>query len=995
MTPRSFFFQLLALCVFGTTLQAGEFDRIRDQMKAVYTTVNADGTIRVAKQFNRWEYFWERRLLPNGDFPTSAQYMSEALGVERRNSRLSEDLQAIPTWKEIGPEAPATIDQSQWNGIGRVNCMAFSYQNDNLLWLGSAAGGLWKSTNNGGLWKYVAVPGFPMFGVSDIQLAKSDDKIIFVATGDAETALPGSLSGYPVFSYGVIKSTDGGLTWTPTGLSYTPESNNVVCKLWVNPTDPNVVVAATSSGMQRSSDGGKTFKSTTNGFFKDVMGHPSNPNILYSTTFSISGGASVYKSADMGQTWVKTYSRQFANRLRLGVTEANPRLLVVLASSAATNGLENVYRSTDEGASFVAMNPSVNLLGWSANGNDTQGQGFYDLSLEISPIDATQIFVGGVNIWRTANVSGTSWALSAHWTGSGGADFVHADHHMFRYNPNNGFLYACHDGGIAVSENDGQSWRDISRGLRIQQFYGLAVSNLNTSLILCGSQDNGTTRFQNNTAQNVFDGDGMATAIDWSNAQTMYTSNPNGTFFRSDNGGSNFTFISSASRRGEQGSWVTPIAIDPKNSSTIYLGYQNVWKSDNSGASFTKLTPLNIQATLRVISVAPSDPKYLYVAYTQSMYTSSDGGTSWFPQSGVSGFITDIEVHPTNPKRVWVTYGGFVGGNKVVEINNGVVTNITGNTLPNVPANTVAFQPGVLNRLFLGTDLGVYFKDDGMKEWQPFGKEMPMTVVSDLAIVTTTKKLRAATYGRGVWEIDAVQCRAATPSVTAVTPTNVCSGDSVVLEAVSGYRSYTWSNGDTARRITLAGQSQSGEYTVSVEDDNGCRGLSTVTTVLIRRTPVKPSISKRTNDTLRATSIGVTGYQWFVNGTKIDGATTRDILAKWVGSYRVEVTNSDKCSSISDALPITPISSDVAEDVRLATLLAVYPNPFDQRIEVRKPEHADLATLEVVDMRGLLIKSMQFDEAVMTVELTDLASGAYIVRVRSGVSVWSAPIVKR
>jgi len=238
MTPRSFFFQLLALCVFGTTLQAGEFDRIRDQMKAVYTTVNADGTIRVAKQFNRWEYFWERRLLPNGDFPTSAQYMSEALGVERRNSRLSEDLQAIPTWKEIGPEAPATIDQSQWNGIGRVNCMAFSYQNDNLLWLGSAAGGLWKSTNNGGLWKYVAVPGFPMFGVSDIQLAKSDDKIIFVATGDAETALPGSLSGYPVFSYGVIKSTDGGLTWTPTGLSYTPESNNVVCKLWVNPTDP-------------------------------------------------------------------------------------------------------------------------------------------------------------------------------------------------------------------------------------------------------------------------------------------------------------------------------------------------------------------------------------------------------------------------------------------------------------------------------------------------------------------------------------------------------------------------------------------------------------------------------------------------------------------------------------------------------------------------------------------------------------------------------------
>jgi photosystem II stability/assembly factor-like uncharacterized protein len=995
MTLRSFFVHLLALCVVGTTLHAGEFDRIKDNMKAVYTTVNPDGSVRVAKQFSRWEYFWERRLLPNGDFPTSAQYMSEALGVERQRSRLSEDQQAIPTWKEVGPEAPATIDQSQWNGIGRVNCMAFSYQNDNLLWVGSAAGGLWKSTNNGGNWTYVPVAGYPMFGVSDIQLAKGDDKIIYVATGDAETALPGILTGFPVFSYGVIKSVDGGLTWSSTGLSYNPESNNVVCKLWVNPADPNVVVAATSGGMQRSTDGGKTFSITSNGYFKDVVGHPTNANILYSATFSISGGASVYKSVDMGKTWTKMYSRPTANRLRLGVTEANPKLLVVLASNASTNGLDNVFRSTDEGISYVAMNPNVNLLGWSANGNDTQGQGFYDLSLEISPIDASQIFVGGVNIWRTANASGTSWALSAHWTGGGGADFVHADHHSFRYNPNNGLLYACHDGGIAVSENDGQNWRDISRGLRIQQFYGLAVSNLNTSLILCGAQDNGTTRFQNGTARNVFDGDGMKTAIDWSNAQTMYTSNPNGTFFRSDNGGSNFTFISSQSRRGEEGSWVTPIAIDPKNSATVYLGYQNLWRSDNYGASFVKLTPLNVPATLRVIAVAPSDPKYLYVAYTQSMYVSSDGGTSWSQQSGVSGFITDIKVHPTNPRRVWVTYGGFVGGNKVIEINNGVVTNITGNTLPNVPANAIVFQPGVLNRLYLGTDLGVYFRDEGMKEWQPFGKEMPMTVISDLAIVSTTNKLRAATYGRGVWEIDAVQCKATTPTVTAVTPTNVCSGDSVVLEAAAGYRTYTWSNGDTSRRITLVAQSQSGDYSVSVEDDNGCRGLSTTTAVVIRRTPVKPTITKRTNDTLRATSIGVTGYQWFVDGTKIDGATTRDILAKWVGSYRVEVTNSDKCTSISEPFSYTPVSSDVADDVRRSTLLAVYPNPFEQRIEVRKPDHADLATLELVDMRGLLIKSLQFDESVITVELTDLASGAYIVRVRSGAAVWSAPIVKR
>jgi len=1000
MTLRTIASTLLAVCLSWGMLQAGEFDRVKDKMKAVYTTVNTDGTIRVSKQYDRWQYFWERRLLPNGDFPTSAQYMNEALSLEQVRRKSTEDEQAIPTWKEIGPVGQASVNKDTWYGIGRVNCMAFSYQNDNLLWAGSAAGGLWKSTNNGGGWTYIPVAGYPMFGVSDIQLAKNNDKIIYVATGDAETSLPGDLSNFPVFSYGIIKSVDGGQTWSATGLTYTPETNNVVCKLWVNPNNPDVVVAATSSGMQRSTDGGKTFTASLSGYFKDLVGHPTNPNILYAATFSINGGASVYKSIDMGKSWTKAYSRTTANRLRLGVTEANPKLLVVLASNFQTNGLDNVLRSTDEGGSYVAMNPTrngqpLNLLGWSANGNDSDGQGWYDLALEISPTDQSVIHVGGVNIWSTANVSGTSWKLSAHWQGDDNSDLVHADHHMFRYNPNSGHLYACSDGGIAISENDGDSWRDISRGLRIQQLYGLAVSNLNTSLILSGAQDNGTIRHQSSSVQMVWKGDGMMTAIDWSNAQTMYASNPKGVFFRSDNGGDNFTFISNSSRRGETGAWVTPIAIDPKISSTIYLGYQNVWRSDNYGATFTRLASLSVNDVLRVIAVAPSDTRYIYAAYDDQMYRSSDAGTTWTKQSGLSGFITDVEVHPTNAKRVWVTYGGFSGGSKVVEINDGVVSNITGTSLPNVPANCVVFQSGVLNRLFVGTDLGVFFRDDGMREWQPFGKDMPLTVVTDLALVTSTKKLRAATYGRGVWEIDAVQCKASTPTITAITPTNVCSGDSVILEASAGYQGYTWSNGDTTRRLVLVAQSQTGDYTVSVEDGNGCRAVSAVAAVVIRRTPVKPNISKRTNDTLRATSIGVTAYQWFVDGSKIDGATTRDIKAKVAGSYRVEVTNADKCTSISDAMMVTPSTSSVDEEGRIVTMLSVYPNPFDQRIEIRKPDLADKATLEIVDMRGLLVKSVPFDQLVMPLDVSDIASGAYVIRVRSGYSLWSAPIVKR
>lgn len=995
MTLRLVLLHLLLAGASVSALAGGEFERMRDTLRSAYTTVLPDGTQKVAKQFRRWEYFWERRLLPNGDFPTAAMMMAETRKAERlaEAQKRAEDAQAIPVWKEVGPEAPATIDQGQWNGIGRVNCMAFSYQDSKMLWLGSASGGLWKSTNNGGAWTYVPIAGYPMFGVSDIKVDPTNDKIIYIATGDADGTVPGIVSNLPNYSYGVLKSTDGGVTWQSTGISYTTETNNLVSKIWLHPTDKNIVVVATSSGMQRSVDAGRTFMIVRNGYFKDVVGHPTKPEIMYGTTFSINGGAAIFKSVDAGATWTQVYSRPASERMALAVTPADPNQVVAVSSEIGTHGLDNVYRSMDEGKTFAAMNPDVNLLGWSPNGNDANGQGFYDLAIDMSPVSASTIFVGGVNIWRSANASGTAWALSAHWTGSG-ADFVHADHHMLRYNPVSGDLYDVSDGGIAISENDGQNWRDISRGLRIQQFYGVSVSNLNTSLILCGAQDNGTTRFSGGNARNVFDGDGMATAIDWSNAQTMYTSNPNGVFYRSDNGGENFTFISSTSRRNEQASWVAPITIDPKNNSTVYLGYENVWKSDNSGASFTRLTPLNVQATLRIITVAPSDPKYIYVAFSSSMYVSSNGGTTWTQQSGLSGFITDIAVHPDDPKRVWVTYGGFVGGNKIVEINSGAVTNITGSTFPNVPVNAVLFQKGVLNRLYIGTDLGVYFKDEGMKEWQPYGSNMPVTVISDLALVSTTNTLRAATYGRGVWEVSATQCKATTPTITARTPTNVCSGDSIILEASPGYTRYAWSNGDTTQSIVLMAQSQTGSYTVSVEDGNGCRGLSDAMAVTIRRTPVKPSITKRGLDTLRATGISVTGYQWFLDGTKLEGVTTRDIAIRANGKYVVEVTNADKCTNISDPLEITTASS-VGDDLAAASGFGLYPNPFEQKLTVQRPNAAGASTVELIDLRGQIVRSLQFDAENITIDLSDLASGAYMVRLRSGSSTWTAPVAKR
>jgi photosystem II stability/assembly factor-like uncharacterized protein len=992
---------LIALLVWiatSTAYSQTQFELVRDELRHRFTKIDTDGQVVPTKQFERWQWFWEPRLMPDGSFPTPQMYAREAQRVNNR--KVQDDAQAIPAWKEIGPIAPDLPGRNNvWSGIGRVNTIAASHSNASLLWAGTAQGGIWKSTNGGSTWTPISVDGLPTFGVSDITIAKSNANVIYVATGDVNASTPGELSSFPGFSYGLIKSTDNGVTWKRTSLTYEPAQNNLISRVWVDPRNENIVIAATYSGIVKSTDGGETWSAVSVSLaFRDLIGNPQTYDVLYASTFSFSGSATIYRSTNAGDSWETVMSIAQANRVRLAVTPDDPSLVGAVASRASTNGLEGVYRSTDYGKTFVKLNVPQNLLGWSSSGNDHSrgGQGFYDLAMAISPSNAKTWTIGGVNTWKSTN-KGDTWSLSAHWTGSG-APWVHADHHYHYYHPLTDRLYICNDGGVAYSDDYGITWRDMSKGMAIQQYYGLAVSNQDPDFSIAGAQDNGTAiTYDGKAFAHVLAGDGMATAVDKFSPNVIYSSQPYGSFFRSDNQGSQWRQIATAGTVGEQrGAWVSPIVTDTKNTLTVYIGYTQLYKSTNGGTNWTKLTDLSQGAYLRKIAIAPSDNRYIYIGYNTTMFYSTNGGQTWTEQSGVNGFIQDIKVHPDDPKRVFVAFGGFSGSLKLTEFNNGTIINRTGSGLPNVPANAVAYQKGVLNRLYLGTDVGVFFQDEGTDVWEPYGHNVPTTVVSGMELLTTTNKLRISTYGRGLWEVDAIQCLARTPNVRVEGPSTVCQGDTITLVADAGYDRYIWSNGQTGQQLKVVNFTQTGSYTVSVVDGNGCRATSAPTSIIINRAPARPNISLRGADTLRSSAIGgITKFQWYLNGVAIPGATDREYVALIGGIYTVMAISDEGCSTLSSEyeLDLHPNSVDADDEIHGLTF---HPNPTEDMVSVHLPEGAN-GELQVIDMTGAVVHSVAIPQgaSALNVNVSALAAGVYLVRVETTRSLWTASVVKR
>jgi photosystem II stability/assembly factor-like uncharacterized protein len=951
------------------------------------------------KIFKRWEYFVAPRVYPTGDLSVMNQAtknyadflaQNNTNGISSNKSTSSNSSVMSATWVAVGPiGAPTGSVFGLPRKAGRDNFVTFHPTNPSIMFVGAAGGGLWQTTNGGSSWT-TNTDNLPVLACSDLAIDPTNTNIMYLATGGANDLL----SAYPVPSDGVYKTTDGGATWVPSGLGFTLNQGRVVHKIVLDPTNSQIVFAATNIGIYRSINAGATWSTVSSFNCWDLKFHPVNPTILYAS------GTAFYRSTNSGTTFSIVTSgipTSGSNRMNIAVTPTNPSAVYVLASKSSDSQFLGVYRSANDGVNFTTASTTPNIIGNSCNGTSTgQGQGWYDLAIAASPINPNEIVVGGVNVWRSFD-GGTNWTMIGCWNSPN--PYIHADIHELQYT-STGTLYSANDGGI-FSYN-GSQWVDITAQRNIAQIYKIGLSGLTPNRWITGHQDNGTnirTGVGSNYVASL-SGDGMDCFIDRTNDQYMFGEQFNGSLNRSTNGGVSWTSITSGITGA--GGWVTPWKQDPVTANMLYAGFSQLFRSTNYGSNWTQVGTTGGGGTIVEFAIAPSNNQVIYVLYAGSIRKTINGGTTWTNvTNGVSGGqFTFITIDPTDPNTAWVTVSGYTAGSKVFQTMDGGATwmNISSN-LPNLPANCSVYEPGSNDRIYIGMDVGVYYKDNSSTNWTLYNTSLPNAAIMDMEMSPAAPgKIYAATYGRGVYEASVI------PVTTVPTPSfsfngSLCAGTSKTFIDNSSNTPTSWSwtvtpnvgvtfNSTTVQTPTVT-FANPGTYTVSFMSSNSFgAGPVNTQTISVATTPsIVLSVSSLTvcdQDPFNVTASGATTYTWS-NGGGTSATATYVPSGDW--TYTVTGSNSG-CLSTATLNIVNVQCVGVIELGANNASFNVYPNPATDNIslQMNSPKNVDV-TIELYDVSGKLIikqnASFSKDKPEHKLNIASLANGIYSLKVVS------------
>ncbi len=692
------------------------------------------------KPFKRWESNMMLRASVDGELPRPTETKQELEKFLAKYSTKSPQ----GNWISLGPD---DFPAKGYKGLGRLNAIAFHPTDPDIIYVGSPSGGFWYTTVGGNEW-VTTTDDHPTLGVSAIIVDHSNPNIIYIGTGDRDANdAPG---------LGVYKSYDAGHTWeeASTGMGYV-----TVGAMLIHPTNPQILYAGTSGGIFKSTDGAATWSKIHGVYAKDLAFKPGNPNVIY----ACHGGSFSY-STNGGSSWnIPSSGYVLGERAVLAVTPANPEVVYVMTSNSS-QGFKGLYRSLNSGVNFTEMSNSPNIQDWSCYGTGSGGQAWYNLCLVADPEDANIIYSGGVNIWRSAN-GGSTWNINGHWTGDCGVPAVHADHHVFEVNPINNRIYVGNDGGIYWTDNDGISWNEITTGLVISQAYKIGQSATNPDVIVNGYQDNGSSVYANGLWYFVSGGDGMECAVLPTDDNIRFSSLYYGQIMRI-NGIYNQGSIAGQGINGitESGAWVTPYIIDEQIPTTMFIGYKNIWRSRNItsyNVTWKKISNMNT-GNFTVVEQSPLDNNLIFASSGSRLFYSEDVQNetempTWFEISDKlpnNDRISDIECHPEDRNTLYISLD-----KKIFKTTDFCETweDISLN-LPAIHINSIAHYKNSLNGLYLGTDAGVYYKDDSMSEWIFFNNGMPLSAsVREIEIYYSPDspaddKLSAGTYGRGTWQ---------------------------------------------------------------------------------------------------------------------------------------------------------------------------------------------------------------------------------------------------
>ncbi len=712
--------------------------------------------------WKRWEYYMGSRLDENGNIPNNIPQRINNAFNNYKSHQTQSPATSVGSWNPYGPTGITRYGAGYNSGYGRVSCIAFHPTDANTLYIGTAQGGIWKSTNNGNAW-FVLTDDLPISGISGLVVDRTNANIIYALTGD------GDGSGGLVFSYGfaqqsigVLKSTDGGINWQLTGDFPGVSGIFYGYKLIQHPTSASVLFAATSNGIYRTTNGGTSWVQEQAGSFTDIEFRPGDATIMYAAQKGVS--SPFWRSTTSGTSWSNggiTGVPTSTTRIAIGVSSSNATMVYLLTGPATGSGsFKGIYRSTNSGFDFISRSTTPNILGYPNDGSDEKHQTTYDLAITVDPGAAGTVLTGGINIWKSTDFGATFGGSSrTQWYDNAlTVDYVHADIHNLAYNPLNGWVYSCSDGGVGYSADDGTNWTFISSSLQIMASYHADWYEADENFLACGAQDNGTNlRYtSSNTYRHIYGADGFDCVIKDNNPDTIvYIAN--GEIHRTTNQGGNETDVSPTGI-----GFFPQLARAFNNNRVIFAGDgSKLYKSTNFGASWSALTAPAFGS--RTLLTCPSSGDRLYCS-NGSTTRRSDNATnsataitftliSASPGYPSGQTLTDMAVRPTSSLYVYACFGGFSAANKVIVSGDGGDNwvNITG-SLPNVPAQSIVVD--LNNTVYVGTDVGVFVRTTSMSDWQPFYNFLPKAPVSELIINNTTGRIIASTFGRGNFYTD-------------------------------------------------------------------------------------------------------------------------------------------------------------------------------------------------------------------------------------------------
>ena len=710
------------------------------------------------------EWMGYQRTFPYGKIKQDNYLTAIRNAQELHSSNGERDLE----WISLGPE----------NIGGRITDLACNPQEPATVYIAAASGGIYKTTDTGLTWQQIFTDA-PVISIGDIALDPNNSMVIYAGTGEANA------SSYSFLGDGLWKSTDGGESWTHSGL----ESSAYIARIIVDYNNSDRVFAAacgtlfsssSERGVYRSADGGESWERvlflTDSTAAIDLVQHPTNPDILYTAmwerirglNYRKSGGetSGIWKTVDGGDNWVELInglpSGDNIGRIGLDISISNPDILYAFYDQHINEdedySFRGIFKTTDGGENWVQTNDN-SIMDMSSR------FGWYFGQIRIDPGNPDRVYALGVDLVRTEN-GGSSWeAIAGYWN----SDDIHVDHHAMIIDPNTGRVLEGNDGGLYISSNYGNTWEHINN-MPLTQFYAIEVDHQMPQRIYGGTQDNNTIRTLTGELDDwhaILGGDGFYTLVHPENSNIIYAEYQWGYLYRSTDGGNVMDYIG-YNWDGERTNWSSPLAMDPADPSTLYFGTFRVWKTGNGGDNWLPISgdltdgdDGSSYHTITTLAVSPHNNEFILAGTDDGhIHLTIDGGSSWQDISGQIPvrWITRVAFDPHDEATIYATLSGFRWDEPLSHVfmssDLGDNWESISSNLPELPVNCIVIDPEREGNIYIGTDSGIFFSSNSGISWESWSHNIPKVPVTDLKIHNPTRRLICGTYGISAFSLD-------------------------------------------------------------------------------------------------------------------------------------------------------------------------------------------------------------------------------------------------